>query len=229
MTDKLMDPFIMLKPLASVWHLQYSKKTDIEHKYVWTIRGSWCTTQYIFSRNLSFPQLYTTKLLLLNVSSHISKHCHWEVNQQEWTWNCPRRHLSQFASRSEHVWFYCSIILLLLSTQCITHCCSFNKAVPSSQQYCTGTSHIMLEQFWSLLTCSGIHLLNTVLNLRYSQMIVSTNSLYTATFIGLLLFPPFPLFCPSGLAILPLLIQPVIHTHIQKFPNLLLGPMVVTT
>jgi hypothetical protein len=53
--------------------------------------------------------------------------------------------------------------------------------------------------------------------------------LHTATFICLLLFLPFPLFCPSGLVILPLLIQPVIHMHIQQFPNLLLGPMVVTT
>ena len=41
-------------------------------------------------------------------------------------------------------------------------------------------------------------------------------------------FLPFPLFCPAGLVTLPLLIQPVIHMHIQKFPSLLLGPMVVT-
>ena len=229
MTDKLMDPFITLKPPASNRHLKDSKKTDIEEIYVWTIRGGWCTTQYISSRNVSFPQLYTAKLLLLNVFSHISKHCHWEVNQQEWSWNCPRRHLSQFASRSEHVWFYCSIILSLLSTQCITHCCSFNMVFLSSQQHCTGTSHIMLQQFWSLLTCSGIHLLNTVLNPRYSQMTVSTNSLHTATFICLLLFLPFPLFCPSGLVVLPLLIQPVTHMHIQKFPKLVLGPILVTT
>lgn len=229
MTDKLMDPFITLKPPASNRHLQNSKKTDFEPKYVRTIRGSWGTTQYISSRNLSFPQLYTAKLLLLSVSSHISKHWHWEVKQQEWPWNCPRRYLSQFASRSEYVGFYCSIILLLLSTQRITHCCSFNNTLPSSQQHCTGTSHTMLQQFWSLLTCSGIHLPNTVLNPRYSQMIVSTNSLHTAAFICLLLFLPFPLLCPSGLVVLPLLIQPVIHMHIQKFPNLLLGPMVVTT
>lgn len=181
MTDKLMDPIIILNLLASSQHVQDSKKTDIEQKYIQTIRGSWCTTQYISSRNLSFPRPYTAKLRLLNVSSHISKHWHWEVNQQEWPWNGPRRHLSQFASRSEHVWFYCSIILLLLSTQRITRC-SFNKVISSSQQHCTGTSHIMLQQFWSLLTCSGIHLLNTVLNPRYSQMVVSTNSLHTATF-----------------------------------------------
>jgi len=136
--------------------------------------------------------------------------------------------MSQFASRSENV-ILLQCYPLALSTQRITRCCSFNKALPSSQQHCTGTSHIMLQQFWSLLTCSGIHLLNTVLNSRYSHMIVSTNSMHTATFICLLFFLPFPLFCPSDPVVLPLLIQPVIHMHIQKFPNLLLVPMVVTT
>lgn len=98
----------------------------------------------------------------------------------------------------------CDSTAVLSSSSCpdsIPHSAVFSTRHFHLRSSIAEVLHTMLQQFWSLLTCSGIHLMNTVLKPTYSQMIVSTNSLHTATFICLLLVLHCPLFCPSDLVV----------------------------